>query len=723
MASASPKPKYIYELPYIPQRDLANILDDNNQWKELGDFMQYNVTRLNEFGRNTQSPTMAMFSDWGQKNHTIVELFVLLSKMQHYRALEILMPYVDERYHVLVRNGELNLSKLLKTELGAAATPGNYSELSTATLRSPSGAKGSVDSCNFNSPPCERAFPSKLAPFELGQNNPSVSKPISINQSDVTRSENIQASWNTPSPAQPPNPSPQHGPINGILPRRDSESSAFSEASSASAMSNIPPIDEQELSIATNNWNTVSILGKGGFGTVYKGTWKNTQVAIKRMENKGLAGANLIPMQQSMGELRILNAVRHDNILPLYGYSLGGNFPCLVYQFMPNGSLEDRLLCRQGTYPLNWEQRFNIARGTARGLQFLHTMGDKPLIHGDIKSANILLDKNFEPKIGDFGLAREGPQTQYTHIKVSRVLGTRPYLPDEYLRGKKISTKVDTYSFGIVLFELGTGLRAYDSHREHPYLRDQIENSGQTDLRDVKAGQVCVALYQPLMHLGWLCASTKAKDRPEMVKVLQDLDQLASGMEFYAGHSTPRPQLPVPPPTVMSPMRVPSPRLPARDKVVDVFTPTSREKEIQFFPPSPRDKVVPVLLPTPVRHVEPSVEYFAPTPMIPAPLLEVPSVLPAPLSVMNEPDIIPAFDQLAVSTGVCSIASGEMPNFNSLLNVESTSQTVDDHQNNNSSSDDSSESSSSETSGEIETNVRHSSNTTAQKKIFFFGPN
>ena len=119
-----------------------------------------------------------------------------------------------------------------------------------------------------------------------------------------------------------------------------------------------------------------------------------------------------------MGELRILNAVRHDNILPLYGYSLGGDFPCLVYQFMPNGSLEDRLLCRQAVQPLTWEQRLNVARGTARGLQFLHTMSDKPLIHGDIKSANILLDKNFEPKIGDFGLAREGPQTHYTHIKV-----------------------------------------------------------------------------------------------------------------------------------------------------------------------------------------------------------------------------------------------------------------------------------------------------------------
>jgi hypothetical protein len=104
-----------------------------------------------------------------------------------------------------------------------------------------------------------------------------------------------------------------------------------------------------------------------------------------------------------------------------------------------------------------------------------------------------------------------------------------------------------------------------------------------------------------------------------------------------------------------------------------------------------------------------------------------PSVLPSPASLINESDIIPAFDQLAVSTGVstgvCSVASGEIPNFNSLLNVESSSQAVDDHQNNDSSSEDSSESSS-DTSGEIEPNVRHSNNnTTAQKKIFFFGPN
>lgn len=137
--------------------------------------------------------------------------------------------------------------------------------------------------------------------------------------------------------------------------------------------------------------------------------------------------------------------------------------------------------------PLIWSQRAKITKGAARGVQFLHTSGDVPLIHGDIKrfenknvekhfllmktfwlcsslffSANILLDSNFEPKIGDFGLAREGPQGHYTHVEVSSLHGTQYYLPQEYLRNRKLSTKVDTYSFGIVLFEIATGLRAFD---------------------------------------------------------------------------------------------------------------------------------------------------------------------------------------------------------------------------------------------------------------------
>lgn len=138
--------------------------------------------------------------------------------------------------------------------------------------------------------------------------------------------------------------------------------------------------------------------------------WKNTEVAIKRVERRGCDGSEAYAkqLQQSFAEIKVLNSTPHENILSLYAYSIDGEVPCLVYQYMPNGSLADRLRKKNGTPPLNWRQRFEIAKGIARGLQYLHTIGNKPRIHGDIKSANILLDKNFEPKIGDFGLAREG---------------------------------------------------------------------------------------------------------------------------------------------------------------------------------------------------------------------------------------------------------------------------------------------------------------------------
>lgn len=152
---------------------------------------------------------------------------------------------------------------------------------------------------------------------------------------------------------------------------------------------------------------------------MFAGVWKNTDVAIKKLERRGHDSNKnyTIELQQSLTEIKILNSRTHENILPLYAYSLDGEAPCLVYQLMRNGSLEDKLQLKNNCLPLTWFQRHEIAKGTARGLQYLHTIGDKPLIHGDIKSANILLDKNLEPRIGDFGLAREGPEKE--SMKVS----------------------------------------------------------------------------------------------------------------------------------------------------------------------------------------------------------------------------------------------------------------------------------------------------------------
>lgn len=139
---------------------------------------------------------------------------------------------------------------------------------------------------------------------------------------------------------------------------------------------------------------------------MFPGTWKCTQVAIKRMEIKPDESEQL---RQSITELRCLNIYRHDNVLPIYGYSIGGANPCLIYQYMPGGSLDGRLRTTDPELILDWPLRLNIAIGVARGLQFLHTnlVDGKPLVHGDIKSANILLDANNYPKIGDFGLARK----------------------------------------------------------------------------------------------------------------------------------------------------------------------------------------------------------------------------------------------------------------------------------------------------------------------------
>lgn len=255
---------------------------------------------------------------------------------------------------------------------------------------------------------------------------------------------------------------------------RSSASSTLDVRNVNKFASTIPQIDYNELVMATNRWDDKNRLGRGGFGTVYKGKWKETDVAIKKLESRKNDDSGRIKWEQSMTELKYLNSARHDNILPLYGYSVNGDEPCLVYQLMLGDSLERRLSKKTTFSPLTWQQRLIIAQGTARGLQFLHTFKEKPLIHGDIKPANILLDPCCHPRIGDFGLAREGPLSLNASVEVSRIYGTQFYLPNEFLGAKCLSTKVDTYSYGIVLYELVTGWKVKDSTREVPLLPGYI---------------------------------------------------------------------------------------------------------------------------------------------------------------------------------------------------------------------------------------------------------
>lgn len=294
--------------------------------------------------------------------------------------------------------------------------------------------------------------------------------------------------------------------------------------------SGIPKITTAELAEATNQWSSKKILGSGGYGTVYCGKWKATKVAVKRINCHGFDENDTKKKQlrQIMVEMRFLNEHRHDNILPLYGYSTSsdGSTTCLVYQMMVNGSLDRRL--RNKALRLTYKQRLNIAIGTARGLLFLHTFHKRPTVHGDIKSANILLDANLQPKIGDFGLARHTSGT----TKAKQTYGTHAYMARDFCENLIISTKNDVFSFGVVLFELATGYRPYDERRgSYALLSKYIWAFNETperfgDLVDSKVKSQspnAASVLLQLIKIGLQCTQSLANNRPEMSDVLTSL--------------------------------------------------------------------------------------------------------------------------------------------------------------------------------------------------------
>uniref|UniRef100_A0A0D9WC94 non-specific serine/threonine protein kinase n=1 Tax=Leersia perrieri TaxID=77586 RepID=A0A0D9WC94_9ORYZ len=217
----------------------------------------------------------------------------------------------------------------------------------------------------------------------------------------------------------------------------------------------------RELATATNNFHSDCILGEGGFGRVYKGQLENGQVvAIKQMDRNGFQGN-----REFLIEVIILGHLNHPNLVNLVGFCSDGDQRLLVYEYMARGSLADHLLViTRDQEPLSWCTRMKIAHGTAKGLEHLHEKSNPPVIYRDLKSPNILLDKEYNPKLSDFGLAKLGPFEGDKHIS-TRVMGTYGYCAPEYVRTGVLTTKTDVYSFGVFLLELITGRRAVDTSR------------------------------------------------------------------------------------------------------------------------------------------------------------------------------------------------------------------------------------------------------------------
>ncbi|OMO92347.1 hypothetical protein COLO4_17656 [Corchorus olitorius] len=218
-------------------------------------------------------------------------------------------------------------------------------------------------------------------------------------------------------------------------------------------------LDMAELAAATKNFSSDLIIGDGSFGYVYKATLSNgVTVAIKKLDPNAFQG-----LREFRAEMETLGKLRHQNIVKILGFCSTGIDRVLIYEFIERGSLDQWLYDTSATdeqensgcrFPLSWETRKKVVKGIANGLSYLHGL-DTPIIHRDIKASNVLLDKEFEPHISDFGLAR---QVQEAHSHVStQVAGTMGYMPPEYREGNTAATPyADVYSFGILMIEIAT---------------------------------------------------------------------------------------------------------------------------------------------------------------------------------------------------------------------------------------------------------------------------
>ncbi|KAK4760654.1 hypothetical protein SAY87_005547 [Trapa incisa] len=285
----------------------------------------------------------------------------------------------------------------------------------------------------------------------------------------------------------------------------------------------------RELQVATDSFSNKNILGRGGFGKVYKGRLADgSLVAVKRLKEERTPGGEL----QFQTEVEMISMAVHRNLLRLRGFCMTPTERLLVYPYMANGSVASCLRERPPSQPpLDWPTRKHIALGSARGLSYLHDHCDPKIIHRDVKAANILLDEEFEAVVGDFGLAKLMDYKD-THVTTA-VRGTIGHIAPEYLSTGKSSEKTDVFGYGIMLLELITGQRAFDLARlandDDVMLLDWVKGLLKEKRLDMLVdpdlqNNYMEAEVEQLIQVALLCTQGSPIERPKMSEVVRMLE-------------------------------------------------------------------------------------------------------------------------------------------------------------------------------------------------------
>ncbi|XP_052725202.1 cysteine-rich receptor-like protein kinase 10 isoform X1 [Vigna angularis] len=280
------------------------------------------------------------------------------------------------------------------------------------------------------------------------------------------------------------------------------------------------------ISAATNNFSAENKLGEGGFGEVFKGALPTGQeIAVKRLSKSSGQGG-----EEFKNEVVVVAKLQHRNLVRLLGFCLQGEEKILVYEYVPNKSLDYTLFDPEKQRELDWRRRYKIIEGTARGIQYLHEDSRLRIIHRDLKASNILLDSDLSPKISDFGMARIFGVDQ-TQGNTDRIVGTYGYMAPEYAMHGEFSVKSDVYSFGVLLMEIISGKKNSSFY----------QTDGAEDLLSYawllwKDGTP-LELMDPILresynqneiirtiHIGLLCVQEDPEDRPTMATIVLMLD-------------------------------------------------------------------------------------------------------------------------------------------------------------------------------------------------------
>ncbi|KAE8039439.1 hypothetical protein FH972_011850 [Carpinus fangiana] len=280
-----------------------------------------------------------------------------------------------------------------------------------------------------------------------------------------------------------------------------------------------------EMAMATNNFNSSTQVGQGGYGKVYKGILADgTVVAIKRAQEGSLQGE-----KEFLTEIELLSRLHHRNLVSLIGYCDEEGEQMLVYEFMPNLTLRDQLSAKSKE-PMSFDMRLGIALGSAKGILYLHTEANPPIFHRDIKASNILLDSNYTAKVADFGLSRRAPVSiegdMPAHVSTV-VKGTPGYLDPEYFLTLQLTDKSDVYSLGVVFLELLTGMQPISHGKNIVREVNVAYQSGMIfGIIDGRMGSYPSDSVVKFLSLALKCCQDETDARPSMAEVVRELENI-----------------------------------------------------------------------------------------------------------------------------------------------------------------------------------------------------